>query len=66
MLKIIAIATIGVLPFLLNADAANAQGRNVSGDYVRCPQNTCSTTGGQRAKNINNCKASNCRKDGPK
>jgi hypothetical protein len=66
MPKIIAIAAIGILPFLFNADEANAQGRNVSGDYLRCPVNTCSKGGGQRVKDINNCKASNCRKDGPK
>jgi hypothetical protein len=65
MLKIIIIATVAALPILLNAGEANAQGRNVSGDSVRCPLNTCSKSGTQRAKDIKNCAASNCPKTGP-
>lgn len=65
MLKITIIATVAALPILLNAGTANAQGRNVSADAVRCPVNTCSKSGTQRAKDIRNCKAENCPKSGP-
>ena len=66
MLKFIAIATIGLLPFLFSADGASAQGRNVRGDTFRCPHNTCAPSGGQRVKNLSYCKASNCGKGAAK
>ena len=65
ILKITIIATVVALPILLNAGEAYAQGRIVSGDSVRCPLNTCSKSGKERAKDIKNCAASNCPKTGP-
>jgi hypothetical protein len=67
MLKIVAIAAIVILPFLFNADQAYAQGKmGAMGNTVRCPVNTCSKMGTERAKDIRNCSAANCRKNGPK
>lgn len=66
MPKLLAIATIGMFAFLINVGEASAQGRNISGDYVRCPDNTCAPSGGQRAKNTSYCKASNCKKGASK
>lgn len=68
MRKIVAIAAIGILPFLFNG-GANAQGggaRGASGKSVRCPVNTCSKIGTERAKDVRYCSAANCRKNGPK
>jgi hypothetical protein len=63
MLKIVAIAAIGMLPFLFNASEANAQGKKgASGNSVRCPVNTCGKTGTERAKDVKNCSAANCPK----
>jgi hypothetical protein len=66
MLKIMAIATIGIVPFVLSVGEASAQGRNISGTSVRCPHNTCNPGGGQRASSIDRCKASTCRKPAAK
>jgi hypothetical protein len=67
MLKIVAIAAIGILPFLFNAGEANAQGKmGARNDSVRCPVNTCSKKGTERAKDVRNCSPANCRKNGPK
>lgn len=67
MLKFIALAAIAIAPFLLNVGAANAQGKaGLRGDSVRCPLNTCGKTGKERAKNVKNCSAANCPKNGPK
>ena len=59
MLKITAVAVIGLSPFLFNGDA-NAQGggpkaaRGEPGAYnfLRLPQNTCGKKGGPQAKDI--------------
>jgi hypothetical protein len=67
MRKIVAIATIGVLPFLFNAGEANAQGgMGSSGKGVRCPVNTCGKSGKERARDVKGCSAKNCPKDRPR
>jgi hypothetical protein len=67
MLKIVAIAAVGILPFLFNAGEANAQGKMGSmGKGVRCPVNTCSKMGTERAKDVRYCSPANCPKNGPK
>ena len=67
MLKIVAIAVIGILPFLFNASEANAQGKQFStNNSIRCPVNTCGKSGKERAKDIKYCSAANCKKNGPK
>jgi hypothetical protein len=67
MLKIVTIASIGILPFFLNAGDANAQGKmGASGKGVRCPVNTCGKTGTERAMDAKYCSAANCPKNGPK
>jgi hypothetical protein len=67
MLKIVAIAALGVLPFLFNAGEANAQGKmGSSGKGVRCPVNTCGKSGKERAMDVKYCSAANCPKNGPK
>ena len=68
MLKIVAIAAIGILPFFINAGEANAQGKmgGNSGKGVRCPVNTCGKTGKERAMDVKYCSAANCPKSGPK
>jgi hypothetical protein len=63
MLKIVAIATIGVLPFLLNVGEAKAQrGAPIGGYGGSCPIGTCGLRGGPRTTNIKNCRAANCPK----
>ena len=67
MLKLITVAAIAIVPFLLDAGEANAQGKaGLRGDTVRCPSNTCGKRGVERAKDVRNCSAANCRKNGPK
>ena len=67
MLKIVAIAAVGLLPFLFNAGGANAQGKmGASGKGVRCPVNTCGKTGTERAMDVKYCSAANCRKSAPR
>jgi hypothetical protein len=59
MLKIIVIATIAAVPFLLNAGEANA--RRAGGvNSGTCPAGTCVRGGLSRANDVKNCRAENC------
>jgi len=62
-----AAAAVIVSILALLADSASAQSMGRGGASVRanvggyCPLGTCNILGGRMARNLNNCKASNCR-----
>lgn len=71
MLKLLATATVGLLlPLLVYSGEATARGAGhglgAGAAPVDCPANTCNPRGGPVARDIKYCKASNCRKGGPK
>lgn len=45
-----------------NALEAKAQKVGASGNSIMCPVSTCGKTGTQRAKDVKNCSAANCKK----